>query len=97
MTDVYVLPYAPMRKVCAEPCGMDYTGPDNTSADMATTKAKWAAETSAMNGTERRYFSKQKLNCAARCGMCKNYPKAESGASVLAMGAALVAATVALM
>ena len=52
-----------------------------------------------MADEEKLGFVMGKAQCAVSCGMCTNYPKPESnsGASSLAMGAALIAAAVALM
>ena len=52
-----------------------------------------------MTAEEKIAYVMGKAGCLASCGFCTNYPKPESnsGASSLAMGAALVAAAVALM
>ena len=84
-------------KVCSAPCGAVYTGVKDLDADA--NKKKWTVETALMTGEEKLAFFMGKAKCLTACGMCTNYPKpaSASGASALAMGAALVAATVALM
>ena len=84
-------------KVCSAPCGAVYTGVKDVDADA--NKKKWAIETALMSAEEKMAFYMGKAKCMASCGLCTNYPKpaSASGASALAMGAALVAATVALM